>query len=111
MVTTVPEYRGTTGEDFVGRFYSHKRLLELETATSSFMRDTLRSPHFLAIVGMGELAVPLIVRELSTEPSFLFLALGEITGENPVPPSSAGKVGEIVEHWLSWADRQVAYAD
>jgi hypothetical protein len=101
----------TATPDYVSRYEHHKSAWELETANSSFVRDKIASPHFRAIVAMGDLVIPLIVRDIRLTPSFLFLALGEITGENPVPPAAAGRVGEMIDAWLSWANRRLGNAD
>ena len=34
------------------------------------------------------------------------LALGEITGANPVPAESAGKVREMAQAWIEWGRSQ-----
>jgi hypothetical protein len=93
--------------DFFDAFYDALSALRDETAHSSFVEDTVNSQHFRAIVDLGDKAIPLIVHELRKQPSFLFLALQEITGENPVPPSAMGKPRAMVEAWLLWAERAV----
>jgi hypothetical protein len=70
--------------DFVDVFYQSLSAWRSETAHSSFAEDKTASPHFKKIVSLGEHVVPLIVNELSHEPSFLFLALEEITGHDPI---------------------------
>lgn len=54
------------------------------------------------IIGMGSLAVPLILAELRRETDHWFWALEAITGENPVPAETAGNVDAAVEAWLRW---------
>ncbi len=54
------------------------------------------------IIGMGELAVPLILEELQREPDQWFWALEMITQENPVPRQAAGKVRQMAEAWIAW---------
>jgi hypothetical protein len=54
------------------------------------------------IIGMGDRVVPLILEELQREPDHWFWALEAITQENPVPPESAGKVGQMAAAWISW---------
>lgn len=97
--------------DFVDAFYDAYSALRAETEHSSLMQDTLASPHFQRIVDLGEKAIPLIIHELYKEPSMIFLALHEITGENPIPQSARGKPREIVEAWLLWAERASVNAD
>ena len=68
--------------------------------------DIAMLPSYQQIVGMGEIAVPLILRELETEPAQWFWALRAITGENPVPPESRGRVREMTQAWIEWGHRE-----
>jgi hypothetical protein len=54
------------------------------------------------IIGMGWLAVPLILDELRREPDQWFWALEAITEENPVPPDASGYVRRTAEVWINW---------
>ena len=58
------------------------------------------------IIGMGELAVPLILEELQREPDQWFWALEAITEQNPVPPEAAGKVRLMAQAWIDWGKKQ-----
>jgi len=64
--------------------------------------DMAALPSYLQIIGMGKPAVPLLLRELQREPNHWFWALSTITGENPIPPESAGNVKEMATAWLKW---------
>jgi len=57
-------------------------------------------PSYQRIIGMGQPAVPLILKELQQNPSYWFWALGAITGQNPA--EKAGTFDEVVEAWLKW---------
>ena len=59
-------------------------------------------PAYREIVGMGMSAVPLILKELEADHDHWFIALHEITGEQPVPQESAGIVAEMCDAWLAW---------
>jgi hypothetical protein len=61
-----------------------------------------KHPAYREIVQMGSAAVPLLLAELKHDPDFWFAALREITGENPVPERSAGKVKEMAQAWIDW---------
>jgi hypothetical protein len=63
-------------------------------------------PAYQGIIGLGELAVPWILEELRKEPCDWFWALSAITGENPIPEESAGKVDEMAAAWLRWGREQ-----
>ena len=47
-------------------------------------------PAYLDIIGMGDKAVPLILRDLKKETSHWFIALRAITKSSPVRPEDAG---------------------
>lgn len=61
-----------------------------------------RLPAYQAIIGLGAAVIPLLLRELETNPDHWFRALKQLTGENPVPPESRAKVSEMARHWLAW---------
>ncbi|MEO8547143.1 MAG: hypothetical protein ABI422_02120 [Sphingomicrobium sp.] len=63
------------------------------------MRDHV---SFQAIVQDGVAVVPLIAAHLRRTPSFLFLALEEIFGEDPVPEDAYGNLRTTVSAWLRW---------
>ena len=63
-------------------------------------------PAYQGIIGLGDAALPWILEELKKEPRDWFWALTAITGENPIPESSAGKVEEMAEAWLRWGREQ-----
>jgi hypothetical protein len=66
--------------------------------------DMVMHPAYQQIIGMGREATPFILRELSqeVEPDHWFWALKAITGEDPVPPESRGKIFEMASAWLRW---------
>ena len=63
-------------------------------------------PAYQAIIALGPEAVPLLLRELEREPDHWFRALSALTGADPVPPQSRGKLREMVEAWLGWGRAQ-----
>lgn len=67
-------------------------------------REIVNHPAYRRIVELGRRAVPYILHDLEAEPSLLVWALPEITGENPVPRSAAGKIREMAKAWLSWGE-------
>ncbi len=78
---------------------------------SSNAWDNVLIPAYQRIIGMGTDAVPFILQELryeleKGEPYDWFLALWAITGENPVPVESRGKVKEMAKAWLEWGFRE-----
>ena len=54
------------------------------------------------IIGMGNEAVCLILRELELRPDHWFWALVSITGADPVPHEDRGKIKKMAEAWVKW---------
>lgn len=74
-------------------------------------RETLSSvaamtaiPEYLRIIGMGERAIPLILNDLRRTPDHWFAALYAITGVNPVPEASRGRLPEMAAAWVKWGE-------
>ena|SRR6266849_1684667 len=63
-------------------------------------------PAYQQIVGMGPEVIPFLLRELEREPDHWFRALHALTGANPVPAASQGKVREMAAAWLRWGRDQ-----
>jgi hypothetical protein len=78
---------------------------EQRGATSSITQMAL-CPAYQRIIGMGEKAIPLILRQLedrADDPDHWFWALQAITGEDPVPVEHRGDMKEMARDWLEWA--------
>ena len=75
------------------------------TAFVSSVSEIIGHPGFRRIVASGAGSVPYLLKELKREPSYLVMALGEITGVNPVPPDVRGKITEMVKAWLAWGEQ------
>jgi len=73
-----------------------------DTETDSSITRMIRHPAYQEIIDMGEPVVPLLLAELQQEPDFWFAALQRITGANPVPKASAGKIMEMAQSWIDW---------
>ncbi|MFN0056315.1 MAG: hypothetical protein ACKV0T_29570, partial [Planctomycetales bacterium] len=69
---------------------------------SSCIEDLGMDLAYQQIIGLGTDAVPFILAELEREPDHWFWALFAITGVDPVPTSSRGKVHEMRKAWLKW---------
>lgn len=54
------------------------------------------------IIGMGDSAVPYLLKELKRKPDHWFWALHAITGHNPVPDDKQGKTKDMAKAWLQW---------
>lgn len=63
-------------------------------------------PAYQKIIGMGERAVPHLLKRLTAKPGHWFVALHTITGANPVPAESEGKLKAMASAWLRWGHEQ-----
>jgi hypothetical protein len=60
-------------------------------------------PVYQEIIDMGPKVMPLLLRELEARPDHWFRALHALTGADPVPEHSRGRIREMANAWLSWA--------
>lgn len=77
-----------------------------DSAIMSSTTEMVMLPSYQYIIGMGETAVPFILRRLEDEgaqPNNWFWALRHITGKNPVPPELRGNRRAMAKVWLDWA--------
>jgi hypothetical protein len=88
------------------RFRQLAEIWKKDTLYLSSVAKKAMHPAYQGIIGLGETAVPWILEELKKEAGDWFWALTAITGENPVPEASAGKVPEMVAAWLHWGREQ-----
>jgi hypothetical protein len=82
------------------RFRALVKQWKKDTETDSSITRMIRHPAYQEIIGMGEPVVPLLLAELKSEPDFWFAALQKITGADPVPKASAGRIEEIAKSWI-----------
>jgi len=75
---------------------------ESETGMLSVLSQKVLHPAYQRIIGMGEKAIPLLLKELEREPNHWFWALKAITGANPVKPENRGRVKRMAQDWLEW---------
>jgi hypothetical protein len=87
-------------------FLSLARRWKEERGPSSSTTELAMCPSYQRIVGLGPAAVPFLLRELEREPDHWFWALKAITGADPVPPPSRGKVREMARLWIEWGRKQ-----
>ena len=85
------------------RFYRLLSQWRRDIGAQSSTTAICTHPAYQQIIGMGETAVPFILRELERKPDLWFWALKAITGEDPVPKQNQGRVREMAKDWLLWA--------
>ena len=61
-------------------------------------------PCYQAIIGMGEIAVPLILESLTHRFDHWFWALEAITQDSPVPRRLRGNIEAMAQAWLKWGN-------
>jgi len=84
-------------------FQSLATMWRNETKYSSSPTEKNNHWAYQQIIGIGWPVVPVLLRELEVNPDHWFYALRKITGANPVPPESRGKLNEMASAWLHWA--------
>jgi len=73
-----------------------------DTVFLSSSTEKFSHPAYLKIIGLGEPAVPLILKEMKEHGGHWFLALRSITDADPVNPEDVGKIKKMAEAWLQW---------
>lgn len=95
--------------DLVGLRAEFKRLVdqwERERPRGGDLGVMVLHPAYQRIMAMGSDAVPWLLAELERKPGHWFWALHFITGVNPVPPESEGKLKEMASAWIRWGREQ-----
>ena len=77
-----------------------------ETQHLSSATEMAMHPAYQQIIGMGPVAIPLLLRELQKKPDHWFWALKAITGVDPVKPSERGRQKQMAAAWLGWGKEQ-----
>lgn len=73
-----------------------------ETELLSSASQAALNPNYMRIIGLGERAIPFLLRELSLNPEHWFAALAAITGENPVEKKNRGFLNLMRDDWILW---------
>jgi hypothetical protein len=76
-----------------------------ESAVHSLLDYVCTLKSYQEIIGMGRDVVPLLLEELERRPDRWFWALQSITGVDPVPAASRGRMKEMTAVWLEWGRR------
>ena len=88
--------------DLEKRFEELRARWKQERGPHSSSARLAAHPAYQAIIAMGAEVVPLLLRELEREPDHWFRALAVLTGADPVPAESRGKIREMADAWLGW---------
>ena len=85
------------------RFQRLAKAWRSETELISKVSMRVMHPAYQTIIGMGEAAIPLILKDLAEHgPDDWFWALTAITEENPITSQIAGDMVAMTESWLQW---------
>lgn len=80
-----------------------QRLADLwkrETRHTSSLNKMVSNPSYLRIIGMGQSAVALLLREIKERPDHWLVALNAITEEDPTPQGATFM--DAIQAWLQW---------
>ncbi len=77
-----------------------------ETKYLGSLTDIIAHPAYQRIIGMGEVAIPLLLDQLERNPGQWFWALKAITGEDPVSEEARGDFKAMTAAWLSWGHQR-----
>ena len=99
-------YDKPASRDIELRFYSLLTEWYNDIKFISSTTQILKHKAFREIVNMGSDVVPLIFDEIQNNPSFLFVALNEITGDNPIKKQNSGKIRRMIEDWIEWGKKK-----
>lgn len=88
------------------RFRSLVERWRAERGHYSLIEKLCMHEAYQQIIGMGEPVVPLILAEFEARPGHWDWALRAITGENPVPKESQGRLKEMAAAWTDWGRRK-----
>ncbi len=73
-----------------------------DTVFMSSLTDMAMHPAYQQIIGMGPIAIPLILDEMKNEPEFWFWALKAVSGDDPTSPEDQGNLKAMTKAWLKW---------
>ncbi len=107
MTATIPSYKSKIEPDDLERIFNH--LVQWVLTDTGSKSSTLRiaiHPGYQQIIGLGESAVPLLLREVERRTGRWFWALKAITRQDPVLPNDRGKTKKMIETWIKWGQQQ-----
>lgn len=84
------------------RFHSLVKIWQADRPPNLRVADKINHSAYQAIIGLGPTAIPYILHEVEHNLDHWFWALRAITGADPVPVESRGKLKEMAQAWLAW---------
>ncbi|MEM9538747.1 MAG: hypothetical protein AAGA60_04460 [Cyanobacteria bacterium P01_E01_bin.42] len=89
-------------QEFEQKFQELAAEWRKETEMLSLVSQMAAHPAYQKIIEIGKPVIPLLLKELETEPDYWFWALREITGENPIQPEQKGRLKQMAQAWVQW---------
>lgn len=77
-----------------------------ETGLLSDPVQKFMHPAHLKIIGMGEKALPFILKEVEKMSGHWFVALDAISPVNPVPPQDETNLQQVAQAWIEWGKHE-----
>jgi hypothetical protein len=99
----IPQIREVISD--AARFEGLRLRWHKERGATSSITQMVTCPSYQRIIGMGERAIPLILRELDNhedDPDHWFWALQAITDNDPVSADHRGDMKAMAQDWLEW---------
>ena len=95
-------YRGK--DNIEQDFYELASAWKIQTAHFSTTYHKVNNTNYLKIIGMGEKALPYILRDLEEAPEHWFVALNSIAKPeiNPINEEDFGDMVEMSKAWVNW---------
>lgn len=85
------------------RFDFYNSLWKNETMFSSSISEITNNSAYRYIIGLGQEALPLIIKDFKTNDNHWFYALEALTGQNPIKENHKGIISLMKSDWLEWA--------
>lgn len=91
-----------TKENLQQDFYELASNWKIQTAHFSTTYHKVNNSSYLKIIGMGEKALPFILKDLEEGPEHWFVALNSITKQNPISEDDFGDMQAMSHSWVTW---------
>jgi hypothetical protein len=95
-------YLQTASSDLETTFLGLAKKWKNDTRNQSSISSVVMHAAYLDIIGLGESALPFILRDLQKENNHWFVALRAIAKTSPIKSEDAGKMKNMREAWLKW---------
>ena len=73
-----------------------------ETAFLSNLTGKITHPSYLEIIGMGPIALPMVLKRLEQEPAYWFAALRALSRHDPIADTDRRSFNATRAAWLAW---------